>query len=125
MRTVKATLRARTPKVTLRERTDAVVVKTKFAAMTAIDALKWGLLHNRNVTKGWLQAALIKDKVLDGTKAATHARFWSDYKAQELFMQGMQACMGDDYDPRGSKQKREPNGDFGKNKNGVPRTFSQ
>ncbi len=72
------------------------------------------------MSKGWLQNALVKDKVLDGTKAATHARFWSDYKAQELFMQGMQACMGDDYDPRGSKQKREANGDFGTNKNGVP-----
>ena len=121
MRGIKATLRARPAHKKVYK--DVVVVKSKFAAMTAIDCLKWGLLFNRNVPKGWLTNALVKENLLDGTKAATHARFWSDYKAQELFMQGMQACMGDEYDPRGSKQKREANGDFGKNKNGVPQNI--
>ncbi len=31
--------------------------------------------------------------------------------------------MGDDFDPRISKQKREANGDFGPNKNGVPQNI--
>ena len=65
----------------------------------------------------------MKEKVLDGQKEGIQARFWSDYKAQELFMQGMQACMGDEFDPRVSKQEREANGDFGKNKNDVPQNI--
>jgi hypothetical protein len=91
--------------------------------MSAIDCLKWGLLYNRNVPKGWLRDLLIKEKVLDGDKAGIQKRFWSDYKSQELFMQGMQACMGDDFEPRVSKQKREADGNFGTNKNGVPQNI--
>ena len=70
-----------------------------------------------------MRDVLIREDILDGTKAATQARFWSDHKAQELFMQGMQACMGEDFDPRTSKQTREPDGHFGTNKYGVPQNF--
>ena len=87
--------------------------------------LKWGLQFKRNVKKGWLRDLLVKEQILDGSKAATQARFWSDHKAQDqdVFMQGMQACMGDDFDPRVSKQKREADGHFGINKNGLPQNF--
>ena len=97
---------------------------SKFATMSSIDVLKWGLQFKRNVKKGWLRDVLVRDQILlDGSKAATQARFWSDHTAQDLFMQGMQACMGDDFDPRLSKQKREADGHFGINKNGVPQNF--
>jgi hypothetical protein len=121
MRGMKATLRDRPPILTATK--PATTAKSSFAAMSSIDCLKWGLLYNRNVSKGWLRDQLVKEKVLDGQKAGIQARFWTDFKAQELFMQGMQACMGDDFDPRASKQKREANGDFGKNKNGVPQNI--
>jgi hypothetical protein len=121
MRGTKATLRARE---TLVVPTQAPIEpRSKFARMSAIDCLKWGLLFNRNVTKGWLRAHLIKEKVLGGDKAGIQKRFWSDYKAQELFMQGMRECMGEEFDPKLSKQKREANGDFGENKNGVPQNI--
>jgi hypothetical protein len=99
------------------------VPKSKFATMSSIDVLKWGLQFKRNVSKGWLRDVLVREQILNGSKAATQARFWSDYKAQDLFMQGMQACMGDDFDPRISKQTREADGHFGQNKNGVPQNF--
>jgi hypothetical protein len=99
------------------------VPKSKFAAMSAIDVLKWGLQFKRNVSKGWLRDGLVREQILDCSKAATQGRFWSDSKAQDLFMQGMQACMGDDFDPRISKQTREPDGNFGPNKNGVLQNF--
>ena len=118
MRGTKATLRERAPIVAAAKA--ANLSRSKFAHMSAIDCLKWGLLYNRNVTKGWLRDHLIKEKVVDDNKGDIQKRFWSDYKAQELFMQGMQACMGDDFDPRVSKQKREADGNFGQNKNGVP-----
>jgi hypothetical protein len=121
MRGIKATLRERAPKVA--EKKSATVSRSPFATMSAIDCLKWGLLYNRNVIKGWLRAHLIKEKVVDDNKEDIQKRFWSDYKAQELFMQGMQACMGDDFDPRISKQKREADGNFGHNKNGVPQNI--
>jgi hypothetical protein len=120
MRGVKATLRTRTEPCA-----DALAQapSSKFAAMSSIDVLKWGMQFKRNVKKGWLRDLLIKEQILDGSKAATQARFWSDHKSQDLFMQGMQACMGDDFDPRVSKQERQADGHFGKNKNGVPPIF--
>ncbi len=118
----KATLRDRPPIIKPLKATNPS--KSKFAAMGAIDCLKWGFLFNRNVNKGWLRDALIKENVLDGKKAGIQKRFWGDYKEQELFMQeGMQACVGDDFEPKLSKQKREENGDFGSNKNGVPQNI--
>jgi hypothetical protein len=120
MRGAKATLRTRT------ENCADVLAQapaSKFAAMSSIDVLKWGLQFKRNVKKGWLRDLLIKEQILDGSKAATQARFWSDHKSQDLFMQGMQACMGDDFDPRVSKQERQADGHFGKNKYGVPQNF--
>jgi hypothetical protein len=94
-----------------------------FVAMSSIDVLKWGLQFKRNVNKGWLRDVLVREQILDGSKAATQARFWNDHKAQDLFMQGMQACMGDDFDPRISKQKRDADDLFVPNKNGVPQNF--
>ncbi len=86
-----------------------------------MDILKWGLLYKRNVSQGWLKDLLAAEKIVDGSKASIHARFLSDYKAQDLFMQqGMQACMGDDFDPRLSKQGREAHGSFKNNKKSVP-----
>jgi hypothetical protein len=35
----------------------------------------------------------------------------------------MQACLGDDYEPRVRNQERRENGDFEGNKNGVPQNF--
>jgi hypothetical protein len=122
MRGMKATLRTRTgPNADVLDEAPT----PKFAAMSSIDVLKWGLQFKRNVKKGWLRDLLVKEQILDGSKAATQARFWSDHKAQDqdVFMQGMQACMGDDFDPRVSKQKREADGHFGINKNGVPQNF--
>jgi hypothetical protein len=117
MRGKTATLRTRTG-----QQSDMLPEATvsKFAAMSSIDVLKWGLQFKRNVNKGWLRDVLVREQILDGSKAA---RFWNDHKAQDLFMQGMQACMGDDFDPRISKQKREADGLFGPNKNGVPQNF--
>ncbi len=63
------------------------------------------------------------EAILDGTKAALHKRFREDYKAQGLFMQGMQACFGEDFDPRASKPKRDANGEWQSNKNCVPQNF--
>jgi hypothetical protein len=99
------------------------VIKSKFSDMSAIDILKWGLQYKRNENKGWLKDALLKEKVIDGSKAATQGRFWSDLKAQEVFIQGMKACMGDTYDPRISTMTRGPGGHFEKIKNGVPQNY--
>ncbi len=113
----KAILRTRSPKVN--EKSDAVP-KSKFAQMSSIDILKWGLDYKRNVKKGWLKRLLVGEKILEDTKAAKNVRFWQDYQAQSLFIQGMQAALGDEFDPRVSKQGRRDNGDFAGNKNGVP-----
>ena len=88
--------------------------------MTPIDILKWGLDYKRNVKKGWLKTLLVGEKLMTNSKAACKERFWSDYKAQCLFIQGMQAALGNEFDPRISKQGRKENGDFAANKNGVP-----
>jgi hypothetical protein len=120
MRGIKATLRTRTGP------SDDVLdgaPTSKFAAMSSIDVLKWGLQFKRNVKKGWLRDLLVKEEIIDGSKGGTQARFWRDHQAQHVFMQGMQACMGDDFDPTVSKQKREADGHFGINKNGVPQNF--
>jgi hypothetical protein len=96
------------------------VPKSKFAKMTSIDLLKWGLDYKRNVKKGWLKDLLVGEKLLVDTKQAKNVRFWQDYQAQYLFIQGMQAALGDEFDPRVSKQGHKENGDFAGNKNGVP-----
>ncbi len=100
MRGKTATLRTRLGQV---PNVQKEVAKSKFAAMSSIDILKWGLQFKRNVSKGWLRDALVKEQILDGSKTGIQARFWSDYKAQDVFIQGMKACMGNDYDPRISK----------------------
>ncbi len=119
MRGKTATLRTRHSQVT---NVQVEVAKSKFAAMSAIDILKWGSQYKRNESKGWLKDALVKEKVMDGSKAATQGRFWSDLKAEDVFMQGMKACMGDTYDPRISTMTRGPGGHFEK-QNGVPQNY--
>ncbi len=99
------------------------LAKSKFATMNAMDLLKWGLSYKRNVKKGWLKDLLVSEEILDGTKAATNKRFWEDYKAQGVFMQGMQACFGEDFDPRASKPARDEKGEWQCNKNSVPQNF--
>jgi hypothetical protein len=100
----KAILRTRTkPSITKAD----PVPKSKFALMTPIDILKWGLDYKRNVKKGWLENLLVGEKLMEDTKAALKERFWSDYKAQCLFIQGMQAALGNEFDPRVSKQGRK------------------
>jgi hypothetical protein len=111
-------VRTRTKETTFAE--PLKVAKSKYANMSAMDMLKWGLSYNRNVNKGWLKDLLEKEGILDGTKAALQTRFWEDYKAQGLFMQGMQACFGEDFDPRESKPTRDANGLWQNNKNCVP-----
>jgi hypothetical protein len=96
------------------------VPKCKFGRMSSIDLLKWGLEYRRNVKKGWLIDLLVGEKLLEDTKPAKNVRFLQDYQAQYLFIQGMQAALGDEFDPRVSKQGRAENGDFAGNKNGVP-----
>ncbi len=91
--------------------------------MGAIELLKWGLQYNRNVKEGWLKDLLIGEKIIEDTKEAKNQRLWADYQAQQVFIQGMQAALGDDFDPRASKQGREEIGDFAPNKNGVPQNF--
>ncbi len=63
---------------------------------------------------------LTSEGILNGSKVAVQKRFWDDYKAQGLFMQGMQACFGDEFDHRLSKPSRDENGEWQPNKNGVP-----
>ncbi len=99
------------------------VPKSVYARMSAIDLLKRGLLYKRNVKKGWLIDLLIGEKILEDNKAAKNKRVWDDYQVQQLFIQGMQAALGDEFDPRASKQGRSENGDFAANKNGVPQNF--
>ncbi len=114
-------LRTRTKDAPLPEQLK--LAKSKYAIMTSIDLLKWGLSYNRNVKKGWLKDLLVSEAILDGTKAALHKRFWEGYEAQGLFMQGMQACFGEDFDPRASKPKRDAKGEWQSNKNIVPQNF--
>ncbi len=38
-------------------------------------------------------------------------------------MQGMQACFGEDFDPRASKPTRDAKGEWQTNKNSVPQNF--
>jgi hypothetical protein len=94
--------------------------KSKFGIMSSIDLLKWGLEYKRNVNKGWLKDLLVRELLLEDTKPAKNARFWQDYQAQCLFIQGMQAALGDEFDTRVSKQGRCEDSDFAGNKNGVP-----
>ncbi len=51
------------------------VPKSKFALMTPIDILKWGLDYKRNVKKGWLKNLLVGEKLIQDTKAALKERF--------------------------------------------------
>ncbi len=115
-----AVLRTRTAEAPA---TVAAIPKTVFAKMSAIDLLKWGLQYNRNVPKAWLRDLLVKEKIIEDTKAAKVKRIWEDYQAQCLFIQGMQAALGDDFEPRISKQSRTEDGGFGPNKNGVPQNY--
>ncbi len=67
------------------------VAKSKYVNMTVMDLLKWGSHYKRNVKKEWLKDLLISEAIIEGTE---------DFKAQGTFMQGMQACFGDEFDPR-------------------------
>ena len=118
-RGTKATLRDRPPRAEF----VAAVEKPVYERMSSIDLLKWGLQYNRNVKRGWLMDILIGEKIIADTKAAKNERLWKDYMAQQVFIEGMQAALGDDFDPRASKQGRKDNGDFDTNKNGVPQNF--
>jgi hypothetical protein len=40
-----------------------------------------------------------------------------------MFIQGMQACFGDDYEPRVRKQEHRGNGEYAGSKNGVPQNI--
>ena len=51
------------------------VAKSKYANMTAMDLLKWGLQYNRNVKKGWLKDLLISEGIIEDTKAAVQKKF--------------------------------------------------
>ena len=41
-----------------------------------------------------------------------------------MFIQGMQACLGDDYEPRVRKQVHWANGEYESNKDGVPQEMA-
>jgi hypothetical protein len=115
-------------KATLRDRHVRVefvtaVEKSVYERMSSIDLLKWGLQFKRNVKRGWLMDLLLREKILDDSKEAKNDRLWKDYLAQQVFIEGMQAALGDDFDPRASKQGRKENGDFDTNKNGVPQNL--
>jgi hypothetical protein len=99
------------------------VEKSVYERMSSIDLLKWGLLYNRNVKRGWLMDLLLAEKIIDASKDAKNDRLWKDYLAQQIFIDGMQAALGDEFDPRASKQGRKANGDFDTNKNGVPQNY--
>jgi hypothetical protein len=116
----KAVLRARPTEATA---TVTAIPKTVFAKMSSIDLLKWGLQYNRNVKKAWLRDLLIKEKIIEDTKQAKLKRLWEDYQAQCLFIQGMQAALGEDFEPRISNQSRTEDGGFGPNKNDVPQNY--
>ena len=107
-RGTKATLRDRQPRAEF----VTAVEKSVYDRMSSIDLLKWGLQYNRNVKRGWLMDILIGEKIIADTKAAKNERLWKDYMAQQVFIEGMQAALGDDFDPRASKQGRKDNGDF-------------
>jgi hypothetical protein len=66
---------------------------------------------------------LLREKMIEDTKPAKNTKFWDDYQSEQLFIQGMQAALGDEFDPRISKQGRDENGNFAQNKNGVPQNF--
>jgi hypothetical protein len=100
--------------------TVAAIPKTVFAKMSSIDLLKWGLQYKRNVKKAWLRDLLVKEKIIEDTKQAKMKRLWEDYQAQCVFIQGMQAALGEEFEPRISKQGRTEDSGFGPNKNGVP-----
>jgi hypothetical protein len=89
--------------------TVTAIPKTQFAKMSSIDLLKWGLDYKRNVKKAWLRDLLVREK-LENTKEAKNLRVWQDYQAQCLFIQGMQAVLGEEFDPRVSKQGRTEDG---------------
>jgi hypothetical protein len=103
--------------------TVTAIPKTVYAKISSIDLLKWGLQYNRNVNKAWLIDLLIKEKIIEDTKQAKLQRFWDDYQAQCVFIQGMQAALGEDYERRISNQSRTEDGGFGPNKNGVPQNY--
>jgi hypothetical protein len=102
---------------------DNPMPKSIYALMSHIDLLKWGLQYKRNVKKGWLLEILLLEKMVEDTKAAKNKKFWDDYQAQQIFIQGMQAALGDEFDPTISKQGRDETGNFAPNKNGVPQNF--
>ncbi len=110
----------RTHKKTIKTAASLKVAKSKYANMTAMDLLKWGLQYKRNVKNGGLKDLLISEGIIEDTKAAVQKQFWKDFKAQVTFMQGMQACFGEEFDPRLSKPMRDSNGKWETNKNDVP-----
>jgi hypothetical protein len=118
-RGTKATLRDRPARADLA----TAVEKSVYQRMSCLDLLRRGLQYKRNVKRGWLFDLLIAEKIIEDSKAAKNDRLWKDYQAQQVFIQGMQAALGDEFDPRASKQGRKENGDFDTNKNGVPQNF--
>ncbi len=69
----KALLRTHTK--TIKTAAPLKVAKSKYANMTAMDLLKWGLQYKRNVKKGWLNDLLISEGIIEDTKAAVPKNF--------------------------------------------------
>ena len=92
-------LRKRTQKVTKVDEVPINVNQKRYQLSDPIGVLKAATRTVHHHKKGWLKDDLLATGHLDGTKAALHAKVWSDYNAQKLYVRAQQDILGDDYDP--------------------------
>ncbi len=78
----------------------------------------------RHHTAGWLKDELIAAGKLDNTKAAIHAKIWSDYNAQLIHIRAQQDIMGLEFNPLRSVPVRNNEGQFAFTKTvDVPKNY--
>lgn len=58
------------------------------------------VMTRKMVSQGWLNKMLVEAGVINNGEIARKERCFADFQAQLLYIEGMKAVLGDEYDPR-------------------------
>ncbi len=96
------------PRVEIETSVTDIVSDPEAHKLSSVEWLKKGLRTNKKdelvlrrcmIHQGWLNELLVQEHIIEPGEKAKKERCFQDYKAQLLYIEGMKAVLGEDYDP--------------------------
>ena len=109
------------PRVDIKTSVSDTVSDPEAHKLSSVEWLKKGLRTNKKdelvlrrcmIHQGWLNELLVQANIIEPGEKAKKERCFQDYKAQLLYIEGMKAVLGEDYDPRHAAREFGKNGKY-------------